>query len=673
LWQLLRQDWKAVAGIFLAALGVRLVYLVFLTGSPLFDAPAMDSLIHDRWARQIATENFWGTGAFFRAPLYAYFLSPFYALFGESVAAYTVIRVVQFGLGALSCVLLYLIGRQWRDAPTGWVAGGMAALYWPFIYFEGELLFPFLLNVLNLTAFLALLINLQRPRLTTVAVAGVAMGLSAITRPNILLFFPLLFAWVWFTTRRRRGTRTAARQCAVLGLAIAMCIAPVTLRNYWVGGDLVLIASQGGVNFYIGNNPGSDGQTAIVPGTRPTWEGGYEDTILIAERARGRPLLPSEVSTYWMEQGMQFLADHPTQALQLYLHKLRLLFDWVEHSNNQDIYFFRAYVGFLDWPLFLGFWFVVPLGIIGFLMGRKDASLVLWLGFVAIYLGSFLLFFITARFRVPGIPFLMLPAAAFLVDFFRDCRAHRPRKVMVRAAAVGVVALLMWAVASRFPEPNIDGPGPAQFTLAGAYHRKGDFERAESHLTRLTDYREPFRSRSFLELGKIHFEQGNGDEAVAMFREATRHDAALLSEIRVFLVGQLAIGPLVTLEGGLSKESEELMMRSAVSALQVGELAAAERLYLEILDRAPDNFDATLNLAWLYTQDARSMPRAIEVYRRGLEQRHDDETLLFNLAQAYWKTGQLDEAEKIVTEKLLARRPDDPKYLGLAQRIRDDR
>ena len=114
-------------------------------------------------------------------------------------------------------------------------------------------------------------------------------------------------------------------------------------------------------------------------------------------------------------------------------------------------------------------------------------------------------------------------------------------------------------------------------------------------------------------------------------------------------------------------------MRSAVSALQVGELAAAERLYLEILDRAPDNFDATLNLAWLYTQDARSMPRAIEVYRRGLEQRHDDETLLFNLAQAYWKTGQLDEAEKIVTEKLLARRPDDPKYLGLAQRIRDDR
>ena len=42
-------------------------------------------------------------------------------------------------------------------------------------------------------------------------------------------------------------------------------IGGVTLYNATAGGDLVLIASQGGVNFYIGNNERSDGRTAIVP------------------------------------------------------------------------------------------------------------------------------------------------------------------------------------------------------------------------------------------------------------------------------------------------------------------------------------------------------------------------------------------------------------------------
>ena len=58
------------------------------------------------------------------------------------------------------------------------------------------------------------------------------------------------------------------------GGVLLVVVLPITIRNCAVGGDAVLIASQGGVNFYIGNNPDSDGRTAIVPGTPGDWWGG---------------------------------------------------------------------------------------------------------------------------------------------------------------------------------------------------------------------------------------------------------------------------------------------------------------------------------------------------------------------------------------------------------------
>ena len=66
----------------------------------------------------------------------------------------------------------------------------------------------------------------------------------------------------------------------LIALPLCLIIFPVTLRNYLIGDDWVLISANGGVNFYIGNNAHYDSTVAIHPGLH--WE-----------RLVGNPLLRS--------------------------------------------------------------------------------------------------------------------------------------------------------------------------------------------------------------------------------------------------------------------------------------------------------------------------------------------------------------------------------------------
>jgi 4-amino-4-deoxy-L-arabinose transferase-like glycosyltransferase len=75
---------------------------------------------------------------------------------------------------------------------------------------------------------------------------GVATGLAALARPAILPFLGLVVLWLM---ARRRGWLAVA---VVAGCALA--IAPWTARNQAVYGRFVLVASEGGVTFWTGNN-----------------------------------------------------------------------------------------------------------------------------------------------------------------------------------------------------------------------------------------------------------------------------------------------------------------------------------------------------------------------------------------------------------------------------------
>ncbi|MBU1074263.1 glycosyltransferase family 39 protein, partial [bacterium] len=288
-----------------AAFALRLVHLWFMRGNPLFEQPIMDAAMHDAWARGILAGTWPGAEPFFRAPLYPYLLAGLYWIFD---GARFPVQLVHVAVSALGAGLAALSADRLWGRRAGYLAGFLLAALWTSIYFSAELLLVTVPTTLNLLWLWLLLRVGAHPRARSLFLVGLILGLSVIARPNILIVLPVLAWYVW------RALRVRPAGWVMLAVGLALPIAPVSVSNLVRSGDLVPIASQGGVNFFIGNNPASDGRTAIVPGTRPTWQGGYDDAVAMAERAEGRQLKHSEIDRYFLERGLAFWIEEPAAA-----------------------------------------------------------------------------------------------------------------------------------------------------------------------------------------------------------------------------------------------------------------------------------------------------------------------------------------------------------------------
>lgn len=512
-----RRDTIALCWIVAGALLLRLIYLWQYRACPTFEHPIMDPLYHVEWARAFARgESFMAGQPYFRAPLYPWILGLCYSVFGES---FLIPRICQVVMGALSCGLIFLIGRRVFGRGTGVVAGCVAATYWLFLYFEGELLITPLIVFLDLL-FIWLLLRADESRsIGRYLLCGLVLGLSAIARPNILLFGLLACVWVIVRNVESRDIaswRRAIVRSFLLGLACLLPILPITIRNYLAGDDLVLISSQGGVNFFIGNNAESDGTRAVVPGTRPDWWGGYHDAIALAEKGTGRELKPSEVSDYFFGKAFDFITTEPMSWLGLTLKKVRYFWNGTEIANNQPIRFFAERYGPIVKFLPIGFWMIAPLALLGLLLCLRHPLRLfpLW-GFVVVYAATVILFFVCTRFRIPITGVLIILACyagRWLVD------AARSRQWIPLALGCAVtVSLGVWVYIT--PEKLLDPTFQGYNIIGDLKMRQGDVDGAIDDLRKGIELRPDYAALR-RQMGHALIMQGRFDEAERELRFA---------------------------------------------------------------------------------------------------------------------------------------------------------
>jgi Tfp pilus assembly protein PilF len=371
------------------------------------------------------------------------------------------------------------------------------------IWYDGDLLLEGMLTVLILLGLVLLLRSRDTDRQWWLP--GIAFGLAAITRPNVLAFLALLPVWLSIEYRGRRenpqiaqitqmgrkktGRNTAWTRLLLVWGAAAVVVLPVTIRNYVVSRQFVPIAWQAGTNFYIGNSPESDGHTAIVPGTRGSWWGGYNDVKRLAEEAAGRPLKGAEIDRYWMSNGLEFWRKQPGKALGLLLRKTFLWFAGHEVGNETDLYVVKRY-SFINYLFFnsrflkFPFGILLPLALAGVWLTRRQWRRLLPVYLFAVaYSLSFIAFFVCSRYRTPMVSTVAIFGVMGLVGLI----GRMARRERVAGLAIALAAFLLF-------NANLAGVGrqarPDQNHFAAAFGllRQGKEVEALAEVRRALEY-----------------------------------------------------------------------------------------------------------------------------------------------------------------------------------------
>jgi 4-amino-4-deoxy-L-arabinose transferase-like glycosyltransferase len=580
-----RRQYLALGAILTLALALRLAHWWAVRQQPFFAWLAMDSQEYDRWAREIAAGDWLGSQVFFQAPLYPYLLAILYRLFGRSLDA---VYLAQIVLAVAGCYGLYRAGREMAGERVGLGAALLAAVYGPFLFYDAQLLKES--PAVAVTSFLlwALAAARAKPGLRRWLGAGVLLGILALLRENALLLVPFLLPLAW--TREGKGPAFLRRGGALVA-GLVLVLLPVAVRNGLVGGSFLPTSSQGGVNFYIGNNPQADGTyQPIVPGKQiPALE--RKEPARLAEQAMGRRLTAGEVSRYWLSRSLDWVRREPGAFSRLQARKLGMFWSWYEWPDAVDYYHVKTLSPILRLPLleFGGAVLLALAGVTGLVLARRRLApfapvLLFSLGWML----TTVVFFLFSRYRLPVVPALLVLGGVTLAGAAEAWRDGNRRRTYGLAAIVVTALLLPRALGY---EPRMD---LVEYNLGRLYDEQGRPEEAREHY-KAAFVLNPKDFLACLNLGNLAARQGDWATALRFYQRAAalepRSDDAESNQGGVYL----AMGDLAQAEAHLDRaltlnpQNLPALQNETLLRARRGDLAGARELNQRLLELDPAN------------------------------------------------------------------------------------
>jgi 4-amino-4-deoxy-L-arabinose transferase-like glycosyltransferase len=378
-----------------------------------------------------------------------------HALLGAGVWAVIGPQIV---LGAGTAVVIAVAARRLGGDLAGWVAGLLAALCGPLIFYDIAILAEPLAAFLAAAATLAALRAGEKPTAARVAILGLILGLLTACRPNFALLLPVGLVLVIAASRRAGdGHRPNPALAAVLFVAAALLpVVPVAAFNTARSGAFVPVTAGAGMNLFLGNHQGATGRLEPVFGAKNAAEL-YRAFRRKAEAATGRELDPAEISRFWTAAALREVADDPARFARLLGKKLVYGLNAFEVPDNWDIDFIGGEIA-LPAHLLPGFGLLFPLGTLGLalLWRRGPPGSRMLHAVAAAALLTMLLFFVSGRYRAPALPALAVAsgyALAWLGSLARTLLAGEsgPRRMAARALMLAGLALALLSALSHLP------------------------------------------------------------------------------------------------------------------------------------------------------------------------------------------------------------------------------
>jgi tetratricopeptide (TPR) repeat protein len=236
---------------------------------------------------------------------------------------------------------------------------------------------------------------------------------------------------------------------------------------------------------------------------------------VVAERAEGRALKPSEVSAFWRARALKAIAANPTRWLRLELRKLLLFWNAREVWNNQSIEIIREFSWVLRAPL-LTFAAMAPLALVGMGLARsRFRELFPMYAMVGVFVATALLLFVLARYRVGVVPILTIFAAYAVTTLVRCARERRYQTLGLAAGWLVVLAVI---VHHDMGEENLY---MAYFNLGNKYRELERYEEAIAAYERSLAI-DPNYIGSHNNLALAYEGAGRNEEAIERWREVFR-------------------------------------------------------------------------------------------------------------------------------------------------------
>jgi hypothetical protein len=409
---------------FLVILYVLIVGIEYIQ-DPLAKSPQLDARENLTLASQIAS------GDLAQEPMYRAMLYPWLISHIPGKGAWPQVAVV---LGILfhlvsAFQVRYLSRQIWQSDSAAKIAFCLSCLNPVSLFYAMQVMDISLAIVLFLSALILLFSN-KRPIATTL-MAGMLAGTACLTRPHflpvaILLFIvPVILHWPAKSDSMKRAVPLMAGLALVLGFQ--------GLINYKLAGEYRILPWQGSYNLWAANRPGSNGlyykQLVDVSGRSFTNPARAESEILYAGETGERPPLSiDKMNKHWRDKALNSFMEEPVRWVTHGLFKGYAVINSYEQYNNLTFSFHKNRLLFLRFnPVSWGILLMLGLGGLYLLFLDRTKLAMTFCLLAGGYAVSLIIYYASARFRLPLVPLLTILASGFMaqsVVLFKH-RSHR--------------------------------------------------------------------------------------------------------------------------------------------------------------------------------------------------------------------------------------------------------
>ncbi|MFH1541431.1 MAG: glycosyltransferase family 39 protein [Elusimicrobiota bacterium] len=355
-----------------------------------------------------------------RPPVYPFFLSLIYFIFGHS---YIMVRVFQAILDALTCVILYYLAKEIFDERIANLSAWLIAFYPVLIVYTGLLLSETLFTFLFIVSIFLFIKWFQKTKIVYFIGCGIFLGFATLTRPVTILFPFVVLLSIIIIGRKNYLQRFI--QWFIFLIAFILIVLPWSIRNYRLFETIEPCSIGIGGGLFIAGNMASG----------LTYNESFEKILKLSENYPEQEIFISKRSPdierekKCKQEGIKLIRANFKNYILLLIKRLPR-FWWTSHSSifgvdksiseylsEKNYFYIFIRSGLL---LLHGIFLILAFG--GIVLSRKNWQNSVILILILIYFTGHITFETGPRYQLPTMPYLFIFTSVCIYKIFEKLK-----------------------------------------------------------------------------------------------------------------------------------------------------------------------------------------------------------------------------------------------------------